>query len=71
MDAMQDTVLVVEDEADIVALLRYNLSKAGFCVLIARRWDYSPLKSSERIVPSLSSSTSCFRIWMDTSSAKR
>jgi DNA-binding response OmpR family regulator len=35
MDAMQDTVLVVEDEADMVDLLRYNLSKAGFCVLIA------------------------------------
>ena len=32
---MQDTVLVVEDEADMVDLLRYNLSKAGFCVLIA------------------------------------
>jgi two-component system phosphate regulon response regulator PhoB len=34
-DAMQDTVLVVEDEADMVDLLRYNLSKAGLCVLIA------------------------------------
>jgi DNA-binding response OmpR family regulator len=33
---MQDTVLVVEDEADMVDLLRYNLSKAGFGVLIAR-----------------------------------
>jgi hypothetical protein len=33
---MQDTVLVVEDEADMVDLLRYHLSKAGFGVLIAR-----------------------------------
>jgi two-component system phosphate regulon response regulator PhoB len=33
---MQDTVLVIEDEADMVDLLRYNLSKAGFGVLIAR-----------------------------------
>jgi two-component system phosphate regulon response regulator PhoB len=33
---MQDTVLVVEDEADMVNLLRYHLSKAGFGVLIAR-----------------------------------
>jgi DNA-binding response OmpR family regulator len=33
---MQDTVLVVEDEADMVDLLRYHLSKASFGVLIAR-----------------------------------
>ena len=33
---MQDTVLVVEDEADMVDLLRYHLNKAGFDVLIAR-----------------------------------
>lgn len=32
---MQDTVLVVEDESDVVDLLRYNLSRAGFNVLIA------------------------------------
>ena len=32
---MQDTVLIVEDEADVVDLLRYNLTKAGFTVLIA------------------------------------
>ena len=34
-DAMPDTVLVVEDEPDVVDLLRYNLTKAGFSVLIA------------------------------------
>jgi len=33
---MADTVLIVEDEADVVDLLRYNLSKAGFSVLIAK-----------------------------------
>ncbi len=33
--AMQDVVLVVEDEADVVDLLRYNLGKAGFTVQIA------------------------------------
>lgn len=32
---MGDTVLVVEDEADVVDLLRYNLNKSGFDVLIA------------------------------------
>jgi DNA-binding response OmpR family regulator len=33
--AMPDTVLVVEDETDVVDLLRYNLTKAGFSVLVA------------------------------------
>ena len=33
---MEDTVLIVEDDADVVDLLRYNLGKAGFGVLIAR-----------------------------------
>ena len=33
--AMEDTVLVIEDEMDVVDLLRYNLGKAGFSVLIA------------------------------------
>jgi two-component system phosphate regulon response regulator PhoB len=32
---MADTVLVVEDEQDVVDLLRYNLNRAGFTVLIA------------------------------------
>ncbi len=32
---MPDTVLVVEDEPDVVDLLRYNLNRAGFNVLIA------------------------------------
>ena len=36
---MQDTVLVVEDEPDVVDLLRYNLGKAGFQVLIAGTGD--------------------------------
>jgi len=34
-NAMRDTVLLVEDEADVVDLLRYNLNKAGFSVLVA------------------------------------
>jgi len=36
---MRDTVLVVEDEADVVDLLRYNLERAGFEVLIAMTGD--------------------------------
>ena len=32
---MEDTVLLVEDEEDVVDLLRYHLRKAGFKVLIA------------------------------------
>jgi two-component system phosphate regulon response regulator PhoB len=36
---MQDTVLVVEDEPDVVDILRYNLGRAGFEVLIATSGD--------------------------------
>lgn len=36
---MQDIVLVVEDEPDVVDLLRYNLGRAGFQVLIATSGD--------------------------------
>ena len=32
----QDTVLIIEDEADVLELVRYNLTKAGFRVLVAR-----------------------------------
>jgi len=36
---MEDTVLVVEDESDVVDILRYNLTRAGFQVLIAPAGD--------------------------------
>ena len=36
---MEDTVLIVEDEADVVDLLRYNLKRAGFKVLVATSGD--------------------------------
>lgn len=36
---MQDTVLIVEDEPDVVDLLRYNLGKSGFEVMIAVSGD--------------------------------
>ena len=32
---MAETVLVIEDEQDVVDLLRYNLNRAGFAVSIA------------------------------------
>lgn len=38
-EGMQDTVLIVEDEPDVVDLLRYNLGRAGFDVLIAVSGD--------------------------------
>lgn len=38
-DSMQDTVLIVEDEPDVVDLLRYNLGKSGFEVMIAVSGD--------------------------------
>ena len=34
--AKQDSVLVIEDEKDVVDLVRYHLTKAGFRVLVAR-----------------------------------
>ena len=33
--AMEDAVLIVEDESDVADLLRYHLAKAGFTVLLA------------------------------------
>ena len=35
-ETAQDTVLVIEDESDVLELVRYNMSKAGFRVLVAR-----------------------------------
>jgi DNA-binding response OmpR family regulator len=35
LDRMVDTILVVEDEPDVVDLVRYHLRRAGFNVLIA------------------------------------
>ena len=67
---MEDTVLIVEDEADMVDLLRYNLSKAGFGVLLARD-GLKGLEIARKNRPTSSSSICCFRIWMDTPSAKR
>ena len=32
---MRDTILVVDDEPDVVDLVRYHLHRAGFDVLIA------------------------------------
>jgi two-component system phosphate regulon response regulator PhoB len=32
---MRETILIIEDEADVAGLLRYNFSKAGFSVLVA------------------------------------
>ena len=36
---MEDTVLVVEDEADVADLLRYNLTHAGFLVITSGEGD--------------------------------
>lgn len=35
-DAMQDTVLIIEDEADMLELVRYHMDKSGLRVLVAR-----------------------------------
>jgi len=44
--AMKDTVLVVEDETDVVNLVRYNLKKAGFEVRVATN-GYDGLREVE------------------------
>ena len=33
---MQDTVLIIEDEADMLELVRYHMDKSGLRVLVAR-----------------------------------
>ncbi|TSA37602.1 MAG: response regulator [Verrucomicrobiaceae bacterium] len=45
---MQDTVLVVEDEADVVDLLRYNLERADFEVQIAMTGDLGLAMAREK-----------------------
>jgi len=45
---VQDTVLVVEDEADVVDLLRYNLERADFEVLIAMAGDLGLAMAREK-----------------------
>ena len=36
---MKETILIVEDEKDIVKMLEYNLGKEGFKTLCARRGE--------------------------------
>lgn len=45
---MQDTVLIVEDEPDVVDLLRYKLGRAGFEVLTAHSGDQGLKEARER-----------------------
>jgi len=45
---MEDTVLVVEDEADVAALLRYNLTRAGFRVIISEEGDRGLVLAREK-----------------------
>ncbi len=48
----QATILVIEDDADIVELLQYNLAKEGFRVRIARDGD-TGLQEARRYRPDL------------------
>ena len=49
-DAKQDTVLIIEDEADMLELVRYNMDKSGLLVLTARD-GRSGLKKARVEVP--------------------
>ncbi|HPF13053.1 MAG: response regulator transcription factor [Planctomycetes bacterium] len=48
----QSTILIIEDDADIVELLQYNLTKEGFRVRVARDGD-SGLHEARRYRPDL------------------
>src|ERR1700758_4736100 len=45
---MKSTVLIVEDEAPLVTLLRYNLEKEGFAVCTAADGEEALLRIAER-----------------------
>jgi two-component system, OmpR family, phosphate regulon response regulator PhoB len=47
--ALKPLVLIVEDEADLVALLSYNLEREGFRVLTASDGDEALLLAEERL----------------------
>jgi two-component system phosphate regulon response regulator PhoB len=49
---MPKTVLVIDDEAELLKLLDYNLTRAGYAVLTARDGDKG-LESARRHVPDL------------------
>ena len=51
-DSLKPTVLIVEDEADIVTLLQYNLEKEGFRTLIANDGDEA-LMTVKETTPSI------------------
>ena len=46
---MKRTVLIVDDEKDLVDLIRYHLEKAGLCCLEARDGESALLLGRERI----------------------
>jgi len=71
MTAMKPHVLIVEDEAALVALLRYNLEQAGFRVSEARDGEDGLLAASEQqpdlilldwMLPSISGLEVCRRL---------
>jgi two-component system phosphate regulon response regulator PhoB len=47
--ALKPLVLIVEDEADLVTLLRYNLEKDGFRTVVAGDGEEALLLASERV----------------------
>ena len=46
---MKRTVLIVDDEKDLVELIRYHVEKAGFCCLEARDGESALLLGRERV----------------------
>ena len=76
---LQKTVLVVEDEADVADLVRYNLTKAGFRVIMARdglsgfeaaRRDHPDVVVLDLMLPEMHGEEVCCRLKSDESTAR-
>ena len=65
-----ETILIVEDEADILELLRYNLNREGYHVLEATTGE-AALDIIRKSSPIWSCSTSCSQKSMVSKSAAR
>jgi two-component system, OmpR family, phosphate regulon response regulator PhoB len=76
---MQETILIVEDEADVAGLLRYNLSKAGFGVLVASdgiegleiaRKDHPDLIVLDLLLPEMNGYAVCRKLREDSNTVE-
>ena len=76
---MQETILIIEDEADVAGLLRYNLSEAGFGVLVASdgiegleiaRKDHPDLIVLDLLLPGMNGYAVCRKLREDSNTVE-